>query len=87
MTTNDGSHNSVVRYFIQKVVCLNNLMDAYDISDFEAFADAAEEFHPHIKFFATFNSKVSKRVINKIGSISRIFKQKGLELRESTIYI
>lgn len=29
------------------------------ISDFEAFADAAEEFHPHIKFYATFNAKVS----------------------------
>lgn len=31
------------------------------ISDFEAFADAAEEFHPHVKFYATFNPKVSKR--------------------------
>lgn len=28
------------------------------ISDFEAFADAAEEFHPHMKFYATFNPKV-----------------------------
>lgn len=43
-------------------------MDVYDITDFEAFADAAEEFHPHIKFYATFNSKVNKRVINEIGS-------------------
>lgn len=34
-------------------------MDVYAISDFEAFADAAEEFHPHIKFYATFNPKVS----------------------------
>lgn len=34
-------------------------MDACKISDFEAFADAAEEFHPHIKFFATFSTKVS----------------------------
>lgn len=34
-------------------------MDACKISDFEAFADAAEEFHPHISFFATFNAKVS----------------------------
>lgn len=31
------------------------------ISDFEAFADAAEEFHPHIKFFATFSPKVSNK--------------------------
>lgn len=31
------------------------------VSDFEAFADAAEEFHPHIYFYATFNPKVSKR--------------------------
>jgi len=36
-------------------------MDAYNISDFLAFADAAEEFHPHIKFFATFSPKVSKK--------------------------
>lgn len=35
-------------------------MDACKISDYEAFVDAAEEFHPHIKFFATFNPKVSK---------------------------
>ena len=34
-------------------------MDACIISDFEAFVDAAEEFHPHIYFFATFNAKVS----------------------------
>ena len=35
-------------------------MDAFKISDFEAYVDAAEEFHPHIKFFATFSPKVSK---------------------------
>lgn len=33
-------------------------MDIYEISDFDAFADAAEEFHPHIKFYATFSPKV-----------------------------
>lgn len=32
------------------------------LSDFEAFADAAEEFHPHIRFYATFNPKVSKNL-------------------------
>lgn len=31
------------------------------LSDFEAFADAAEEFHPHIRFYATFNTKVSQK--------------------------
>lgn len=31
----------------------------YKISEFEVFDDAAEEFHPHIKFYATFNPKVS----------------------------
>lgn len=30
------------------------------ISDFIEYDDAAEEFHPFIKFFATFSSKVSK---------------------------
>lgn len=27
-------------------------------SDFKAYEDAAEEFHPYIPFFATFDSKV-----------------------------
>lgn len=31
------------------------------LSDFEAFADAAEEFHPHIRFYATFNPKVRRK--------------------------
>lgn len=31
-------------------------------SDFLAFADAAEEFHPDIQFFATFNAKVNDKV-------------------------
>lgn len=30
------------------------------VSDFIEYDDAAEEFHPFIKFFATFSSKVSK---------------------------
>uniref|UniRef100_A0A8C7X9Q4 Calsequestrin n=1 Tax=Oryzias sinensis TaxID=183150 RepID=A0A8C7X9Q4_9TELE len=36
---------------------------------FEAFADAAEEFHPHIKFFATFNSKVAKALELKLNEV------------------
>uniref|UniRef100_A0AAV2JXS9 Calsequestrin n=1 Tax=Knipowitschia caucasica TaxID=637954 RepID=A0AAV2JXS9_KNICA len=36
---------------------------------FEAFADAAEEFHPHIKFFATFNPKVAKALELKINEV------------------
>lgn len=40
----------------------NQLTSTCEFSDFEAFADAAEEFHPHIKFYATFNTKVCKRL-------------------------
>ena len=36
------------------------MIGAYNISDFEAFADCADEFHPNVKFFATFNPKVNK---------------------------
>uniref|UniRef100_A0A8C6WV67 Calsequestrin n=1 Tax=Neogobius melanostomus TaxID=47308 RepID=A0A8C6WV67_9GOBI len=37
--------------------------------NFEAFADAAEEFHPHIKFFATFNPKVAKALELKLNEV------------------
>lgn len=42
-----------------RVKALKQLDGNLYISDFEAFADAAEEFHPHILFYATFNPKVS----------------------------
>lgn len=33
------------------------------ILDYDAYEDAAEEFHPHIKFFATFSPKVTYVII------------------------
>uniref|UniRef100_H3CR66 Calsequestrin n=1 Tax=Tetraodon nigroviridis TaxID=99883 RepID=H3CR66_TETNG len=36
---------------------------------FEAFADAAEEFHPHIRFYATFNPKVAKALELKLNEV------------------
>lgn len=39
--------------------------DAFMVLDFHAFEDAAEEFHPHIKFFATFSAKVKTLCDNK----------------------
>uniref|UniRef100_A0A452IZQ4 Calsequestrin n=1 Tax=Gopherus agassizii TaxID=38772 RepID=A0A452IZQ4_9SAUR len=36
---------------------------------FKAFVDAAEEFHPYIPFFATFDSKVAKKLTLKLNEI------------------
>uniref|UniRef100_A0A665X9F1 Calsequestrin n=1 Tax=Echeneis naucrates TaxID=173247 RepID=A0A665X9F1_ECHNA len=36
---------------------------------FEAFADAAEEFHPHIRFFATFSPKLAKALDLKLNEV------------------
>lgn len=59
-TDNDESNKSAfLDIFLHGLISWHSLMNACKISDFEAFADAAEEFHPHIKFFATFSPKVS----------------------------
>ncbi|KAJ7307162.1 hypothetical protein JRQ81_009147 [Phrynocephalus forsythii] len=39
------------------------------LSDFKAFEDAAEEFHPYISFYATFDSKVAKKLSLKLNEI------------------
>ncbi|XP_014817241.1 PREDICTED: calsequestrin-1, partial [Calidris pugnax] len=36
---------------------------------FKAFEEAAEEFHPYIPFFATFDSKVAKKLTLKLNEI------------------
>ena len=41
----------------------NILTDACPSSDFLEFVDAAEEFHPDIMFYATFNAKVNHKII------------------------
>uniref|UniRef100_A0A8C5HF14 Calsequestrin n=1 Tax=Gouania willdenowi TaxID=441366 RepID=A0A8C5HF14_GOUWI len=40
-----------------------------DRKNFEAYADAAEEFHPHIKFYATFSAKVAKALDMKLNEV------------------
>ncbi|XP_058016836.1 calsequestrin-1 [Ahaetulla prasina] len=40
-----------------------------DSEHFKAFEDAAEEFHPYIPFFATFDSKVAKKLSLKLNEI------------------
>uniref|UniRef100_A0A670YNA1 Calsequestrin n=3 Tax=Pseudonaja textilis TaxID=8673 RepID=A0A670YNA1_PSETE len=40
-----------------------------DSEHFKAFEDAAEEFHPYIPFFATFDSKVAKTLSLKLNEI------------------
>ncbi|XP_050785968.1 calsequestrin-1 [Gopherus flavomarginatus] len=40
-----------------------------DSEHFKAFVDAAEEFHPYIPFFATFDSKVAKKLTLKLNEI------------------
>lgn len=37
---------------------LSQKLTLHPFSDFKAYEDAAEEFHPYIPFFATFDSKV-----------------------------
>uniref|UniRef100_A0AAX7W2S7 Calsequestrin n=1 Tax=Astatotilapia calliptera TaxID=8154 RepID=A0AAX7W2S7_ASTCA len=39
------------------------------IAYFEAYADAAEEFHPHILFYATFSPKVAKALDLKLNEV------------------
>nr|XP_020653987.1 calsequestrin-1 [Pogona vitticeps] len=40
-----------------------------DSEHFKAFEDAAEEFHPYITFYATFDSKVAKKLSLKLNEI------------------
>ncbi|XP_040433916.1 calsequestrin-1 [Falco naumanni] len=40
-----------------------------DSEHFKAFEEAAEEFHPYISFFATFDSKVAKKLTLKLNEI------------------
>ncbi|KAM9264381.1 LOW QUALITY PROTEIN: calsequestrin-1 [Morus bassanus] len=40
-----------------------------DSEHFKAFEEAAEEFHPYIPFFATFDSKVAKKLTLKLNEI------------------
>uniref|UniRef100_A0A3P9KFD2 Calsequestrin n=1 Tax=Oryzias latipes TaxID=8090 RepID=A0A3P9KFD2_ORYLA len=54
---------------IEEDIKLVGYFKSHKSEHFEAFADAAEEFHPHIKFFATFNSKVAKALELKLNEV------------------
>uniref|UniRef100_A0A673BKT8 Calsequestrin n=1 Tax=Sphaeramia orbicularis TaxID=375764 RepID=A0A673BKT8_9TELE len=53
----------------QLIACFIFVNSQQNKSNFEAFADAAEEFHPHIKFFATFNAKVARELELKLNEV------------------
>lgn len=50
--------NKLIGYFKSK-----------DSEHYKAYEDAAEEFHPYIPFFATFDSKVAKKLTLKLNEI------------------
>ncbi|XDA70692.1 hypothetical protein R6Z07F_001071 [Ovis aries] len=50
--------NKLIGYFKNK-----------DSEHYKAYEDAAEEFHPYIPFFATFDSKVAKKLTLKLNEI------------------
>ncbi|XP_014384945.1 PREDICTED: calsequestrin-1-like, partial [Myotis brandtii] len=50
--------NKLIGYFKSK-----------DSEHYKAFEDAAEEFHPYIPFFATFDSKVAKKLTLKMNEV------------------
>ncbi|PWA17472.1 hypothetical protein CCH79_00011434 [Gambusia affinis] len=54
---------------IEEDIKLVGYFKSHKSEHFEAFADAAEEFHPHIKFFATFNPKVAKALELKLNEV------------------
>uniref|UniRef100_A0AAQ5YIE1 Calsequestrin n=1 Tax=Amphiprion ocellaris TaxID=80972 RepID=A0AAQ5YIE1_AMPOC len=54
---------------VEEDIKLVGYFKSHKSEHFEAFADAAEEFHPHIKFFATFNAKVAKALELKLNDV------------------
>ncbi|KAG8013903.1 Calsequestrin-1 [Nibea albiflora] len=54
---------------VEEDIKLVGYFKSHKSEHFEAFADAAEEFHPHIKFFATFNAKVAKALEMKLNEV------------------
>uniref|UniRef100_A0A673BNP2 Calsequestrin n=1 Tax=Sphaeramia orbicularis TaxID=375764 RepID=A0A673BNP2_9TELE len=54
---------------IEEDIKLVGYFKSHKSEHFEAFADAAEEFHPHIKFFATFNAKVARELELKLNEV------------------
>uniref|UniRef100_A0AAQ4S8Z8 Calsequestrin n=1 Tax=Gasterosteus aculeatus aculeatus TaxID=481459 RepID=A0AAQ4S8Z8_GASAC len=54
---------------IEEDIKLVGYFKSHKSEHFEAFADAAEEFHPHIKFFATFSPKVAKALEMKLNEV------------------
>nr|5CRH_A Chain A, Calsequestrin-1 [Homo sapiens]5CRH_B Chain B, Calsequestrin-1 [Homo sapiens] len=54
---------------IEDEIKLIGYFKSKDSEHYKAFEDAAEEFHPYIPFFATFDSKVAKKLTLKLNEI------------------
>uniref|UniRef100_A0A7N6AMD7 Calsequestrin n=1 Tax=Anabas testudineus TaxID=64144 RepID=A0A7N6AMD7_ANATE len=54
---------------VEEDIKLVGYFKSHKSEHFEAFVDAAEEFHPHIQFFATFNPKVAKALELKLNEV------------------
>uniref|UniRef100_A0A3Q4MYS1 Calsequestrin n=1 Tax=Neolamprologus brichardi TaxID=32507 RepID=A0A3Q4MYS1_NEOBR len=54
---------------IEEDIKLVGYFKSHKSEHFDAFADAAEEFHPHILFYATFNPKVAKALDLKLNEV------------------
>uniref|UniRef100_A0A8C2E4F2 Calsequestrin n=1 Tax=Cyprinus carpio TaxID=7962 RepID=A0A8C2E4F2_CYPCA len=58
-----GFHN------IEEDIKLVGFFKSQKSEHYQEYEDAAEEFHPHIKFFATFNPKVAKSLDLKLNEV------------------
>ncbi|ETE72073.1 Calsequestrin-1, partial [Ophiophagus hannah] len=65
----DGENELEAFERIEDVPKLIGYFKNEDSEHFKAFEDAAEEFHPFIPFFATFDSKVAKKLSLKLNEI------------------
>ncbi|NP_988894.1 calsequestrin-1 precursor [Xenopus tropicalis] len=65
----EGSHELAAFENIEEDQKLIGYFKNEDSEHYKAFVDAAEEFHPYIPFFATFDSKVAKKLDLKINEI------------------
>ncbi|EDL94695.1 rCG20197, isoform CRA_c [Rattus norvegicus] len=54
---------------IEDEIKLIGYFKSKDSEHYKAYEDAAEEFHPYIPFFATFDSKVAKKLTLKLNEI------------------
>ncbi|KYO29601.1 hypothetical protein Y1Q_0020750 [Alligator mississippiensis] len=65
----EGDHELQAFENIDEEPKLIGYFKSEDSEHFKAYEDAAEEFHPYIPFFATFDSKVAKKLTLKLNEI------------------